>query len=77
AAQHATATALLHHGVLAYTADPALVSRLFDVPPPVAAERLGGLAERGASVDPDALGERLARALGRFLDAGSGEAPDG
>ncbi|HTT35772.1 MAG TPA: hypothetical protein VMH78_07915 [Thermoplasmata archaeon] len=77
AAQHATATALLHHGVVALTADPASVARLFDVPLPVAVDRLGGLAERGASVDPDALGERLARALGRFLDAGSWDAPVG
>lgn len=45
AAQHATARALLHHGVLASRQDPVLLERLFGVPPELTRSRLAGLDE--------------------------------
>lgn len=69
AAQHLTATALLHHGALSLSVDRDLVSRLFSFPDPSIVERLGGLDERGLRERPGRLADEVARALAAELAA--------
>lgn len=66
AAQHATGTALLHHGSLAWTVDRPTVAKLFGLALPGPPDRLGSLTE--ARLAGPAL--RLAEELGERLAAG-------
>jgi lipoate-protein ligase A len=70
AAQHATAAALLHHGILPYAVDRDLLSRLFGLPDPGAAAQLCGLTDLGIRDPPERLAEELARGLEAFLANG-------
>lgn len=66
ASQHVTREALLHHGTVQSTLDPARLSELFGVPAPVASERLTSLEAEGLEVGRSALpglAEALAHAL--------------
>jgi lipoate-protein ligase A len=67
AAQHLTASALLHHGVVNRTLDRGLVAQLFDVPPEIATARLSSLTELGVSDPPERLAEGLARTIAASL----------
>ena len=70
AAQHATRTALLHHGNLAVRLDRDAVRRLFDLGAPTAADRLGSLAGAGLRTPPEELAPALAEALARTIEDG-------
>ncbi len=63
AAQHATSTALLHHGGIAWTVDRALVERLFDLPVGGAAARLGSLQGHLPHAQPEDVAVALESAL--------------
>jgi lipoate-protein ligase A len=63
AAQHATATALLHHGMIARRVDPGLLRTVFGVPAREARERLTGTEELGMTDAPELLARALASAL--------------
>lgn len=63
AAQHLSARALLHHGILARTIDRAALSRVFDLSDSDTRDRLTSLADLGLTSDP----RTLARSLGRYL----------
>jgi lipoate-protein ligase A len=65
AAQHVTASALLHQGMVSTVVDRALVARLFAIGDAAVVERLGGLRDLGI-VDP---AERLAQQLAEELAA--------
>ena len=67
AAQHASAHALLHHGILNLAVDRARVAALFEVPPRLLIEKLTGLRELGIVLPPENLGHRLAERLDGFL----------
>lgn len=68
AAQHLTATALLHHGTLNVRLDRAQLADLFGLPVPLTERHLTSLTEAAPALDVPALGERLARALARWVD---------
>jgi lipoate-protein ligase A len=68
AAQHATSSALLHHGFVSWTVDRPEVERLFGLPAEGPAQRLGGLEELGLEAGPSEAGEALSQALDRELD---------
>lgn len=75
AAQHRTARALLHHGILVREVDSALLGELFRIPPAVLAGQLSGLIEWAPEVTP----RELALGLGRHLAGPDGtglEPPD-
>lgn len=65
AAQHATRTALLHHGILVARLDRATVQRVFLLGESGAAGRLSSLADAGLSTPAEALAPALAEALAR------------
>lgn len=65
AAQHLSAGALLHHGVVDVTVDRDLLRRLFDLDEPTVA-LLGSLRESGVIDSPRSLAEGVAGALRRF-----------
>lgn len=64
AAQHATRSALLHHGVVCVRLDPAAIAAVFDVPRDTLVAHLTGLRALGV----DAPAERLARQLTGHLE---------
>ncbi len=63
AAQHATATSLLHHGIVPLEVDRPLIARLFGWDSPGPADRLTGLRELGIADPIETLGRDLAAAL--------------
>ena len=63
AAQHVTASALLHHGVVGGTLDRGLIERVFSLPAEITASRLTALTELGISDAPDSLADDLGRVL--------------
>lgn len=63
AAQHATRSAVLHHGTISVGLDRARIARLFALPEGGALSRLTGLRELGITEPSPALAERLARAV--------------
>jgi lipoate-protein ligase A len=63
AAQHLTATALLHHGTLSLEVDRSLVADLFAVPDAADVRRLSDLREAGVKEPVDRLAARVARCL--------------
>ena len=66
ASQHATARALLHHGVVAASLDPRALGELFDLEGPLVAGSLTSLRQEGVDLRPrdlPLLAERLASAL--------------
>jgi lipoate-protein ligase A len=65
AAQHLTAHALLHHGVIGFDRAPDLISRLFRVDEEVAEGRLIGVRELRPALSSAELCERLLEHLGR------------
>jgi lipoate-protein ligase A len=65
AAQHLTAHALLHHGVIGFDRAPELISRLFRVDEEVAEGRLVGIRELRPPLASAELCERLVEHLGR------------
>jgi lipoate-protein ligase A len=67
AAQHASATALLHHGTLSRSVDRELIARLFSFPDPSTVRRLGGLDEHGIRTPPEELADEATRALSSEL----------
>jgi lipoate-protein ligase A len=70
AAQHLTATALLHQGTISTELDRAAIDRLFGFCPPSPSDRLGSLRELGLKDPPDRLALGLAAAIARDLAAG-------
>ena len=66
AAQHLSAVALLHQGMVSSTVDRPRVARLFGIADPSAVARLVGLDDLGVRDPP----ERLARELADALEAG-------
>lgn len=69
AAQHATARALLHHGVVARAVDHARIARYFDLAEPEVAAHLGGWEEIPAEIDPGRAAPDLAAHLARSFAA--------
>ncbi len=67
AAQHLTATTLLHHGVISRTVDRSLVETVFGLSPEVASQRLASLTELGVTDDPEDLADALATAISASL----------
>ncbi len=67
AAQHLSAGALLHHGVLPATLDPRALESLFGLSPTTGRTLLTSLRDLGIAETPDRLAERLAEALHREL----------
>ncbi|MGC2034784.1 MAG: hypothetical protein WA761_04980 [Thermoplasmata archaeon] len=65
AAQHLTAHALLHHGVIGFDRAPDLISKLFRVDEQVAEGRLIGVRELRPALSSAELCERLLDHLGR------------
>lgn len=63
AAQHASRTTLLHHGILPYRVDPVALARVFDLDPEVARRRLLGLGDLVPGSRPEALARLLAASL--------------
>lgn len=63
AAQHATARALLHQGMIARRVDPDLLGRVFGIVTPALRERLAGTEDLGISEHPDVLARALHDAL--------------
>jgi lipoate---protein ligase len=63
AAQHVTASALLHHGVVARTLDRGLIERIFGLTVGLTGAKLTALTELGVAADPEALADGLVRAL--------------
>ncbi|MCI4354289.1 MAG: hypothetical protein L3K06_02865 [Thermoplasmata archaeon] len=63
AAQHVTATALLHHGVVSRSLDRPCVRDVFGLSEEDAVERLTSLTDLGIATDPDRLAEDLERAI--------------
>ena len=70
AAQHATGSALLHHGIVPYFFDRALWSRVFQPPDPELYERLCGVSDLGIRIPPDAAARELAREISAALAEG-------
>ncbi len=68
AAQHATRTALLHHGNLAARLDRGAVTRLFDLGAPTAVDHLASLAGAGLRRRPEELAPMLAAAIARAIE---------
>jgi len=66
AAQHAARGRLLHHGTISRRIDRPTIARLFGLPTPGPADRLGGLSSLGA--DEDLLLRELADAIDRDLE---------
>jgi lipoate-protein ligase A len=67
AAQHASAHAVLHHGILNLSVDRSRVSELFDIPRQLLNEKLTSLRELGIDLTLEALGRRIATRLDGFL----------
>jgi lipoate-protein ligase A len=67
AAQHATRTALLHHGTVVGTVDRGLTSRIFRATAPDTFDRLAGLRDLGVTASADDLAEGLLGALEAFV----------
>jgi len=67
AAQHATSTTLLHHGILPRSVDRNLLDRLFGPVERGVWDRLGSLEELGIRTPPDRTATELARAIVRSL----------
>ncbi len=67
AAQHVSGTALLHHGVLPRSVDPAALGRVFHLPRLGGLDRLTSLRELGIADPPDDLAGALAAELDREL----------
>jgi lipoate-protein ligase A len=63
AAQHATSTAVLHHGLLSVRVDRPLVARVFAFPHREWADRLGGTSDAGVRLDPAGLADALVSAI--------------
>jgi lipoate-protein ligase A len=63
AAQHATGSALLHQGFVAWEVDRAAVDRLFDLPPGGPSARLGGVEPVVPGLTPERLAGAVAEAL--------------
>jgi lipoate-protein ligase A len=75
AAQHATANALLHQGMIARRVDDRVLDEIFGIREPSALDRLTGLEDLGISDPPEVLARQLGAALERELTAdGSGAA---
>ena len=70
AAQHVTATALLHHGIVSVQVDRPLVRRIFGLPEEVAAARLTGLSELGIDRPSERLAPELAAAIAASIGLG-------
>ena len=68
AAQHATRTALLHHGILTARIDRTTLARLFDLGGARAVDRLSSLAEAGLVTPLEELAPALAEALAREVE---------
>jgi lipoate-protein ligase A len=69
AAQHASRTFLLHHGILPYRLDRADLSRIFDLTSPGPADRLAGLVDLGMERPSEGTARRLAEAIAAELSA--------
>jgi len=67
AAQHLSATALLHHGTLSLRVDRELVARLFPSLNRSSLDRLAGLDERGVREVPSRIADEVGRALADSL----------
>ncbi len=63
AAQHATATSLLHHGIVPLEVDRPLIAGIFGWDSPGPADRLIGMRELGIADPSETLGRDLAAAL--------------
>ncbi|MGI0150798.1 MAG: hypothetical protein ACREC5_02545, partial [Thermoplasmata archaeon] len=63
AAQHRTARALLHHGVVSVVLDHRLLVELFGIPEATLRKHLAGLGEFVPGVASDELAHRLGRQL--------------
>jgi lipoate-protein ligase A len=77
AAQHATAEALLHQGMIARRVDPDLLAQVFGIVAPAVRDRLTGTEELGVAEAPEALALALRNALaaeflGTALPGGAG-----
>ena len=70
AAQHVTARALLHHGILPRTLDVRALEEIFGVPRKGGLERLTSLQELGLTDSPRRLGARLAEQLTNEVASG-------
>ncbi len=81
AAQHLTARAILHHGVIGVLAEPDLESELFDVPASLLRSRRAGLDGLGVTLSSEWLAARLldhlARSLGRPAEDSAGAGTTG
>jgi len=69
AAQHLTASALLHHGVLAWTVETDEIGRVFEIPVEVVRSRLSGLSDFGVEGPPERLATSLARRISESLES--------
>jgi lipoate-protein ligase A len=63
AAQHASRSALLHHGILPFRLDRPAIARVFDLSSPGPVDHLTGLAEQGVDRPTEATARSLAEAL--------------
>jgi lipoate-protein ligase A len=63
AAQHLTATALLHQGMITCRVDPELLARIFELDARVMRERLVGTDDLGLGATPEILAAELRSAL--------------
>ncbi len=77
AAQHRTAAALLHHGILQFEVDLPLLSDLFGIPPATLEEHLAGVADWAPGVSPEGLAAALGRHLGEADRAAATLRPTG
>ncbi|MCI4336498.1 MAG: hypothetical protein L3K17_04800 [Thermoplasmata archaeon] len=67
AAQHASRSALLHHGALCVTLDGEAIHGIFGVPEALIRTHLGGVSALGVNLAPEDLGPLLAGHLARFV----------
>jgi lipoate-protein ligase A len=75
AAQHATARALLHHGMLARRVDPDLLGRIFRTPTETTRTRLGALEELGIAGRPEELARELEESIRASVGGAGSSAP--
>jgi lipoate-protein ligase A len=71
AAQHVTATSVLHHGHLPKSLDRAALQRIFGPTTPAGLERLVGLDDLGVRRSPDDLARSLERKLRAHFTSGA------